>query len=164
MTPRSRRDVPFGTPIKAVSTRNGGGCHSKTRRLGKHGIELFEKSHSLKGTTGCFGWFKAAVRERTVFFSTQRGIFQGLRYAGGFGLLAVGLAGMPAHAESNGPEQASSIWNSVVPGTNVTYAEMTSGDSIATEEEIPMLPLPVPALAAGAGLGLALVVRARWRR
>ena len=99
-----------------------------------------------------------------MFLSIQRGIFRGLRHACGFSLLAVGLAGIPAHAESNGQKQASSIWNSVVPGTNVTYAEMTSSDSIATEEEIPMLPLPVPALAAGAGLGLALVVRARWRR
>ena len=100
-----------------------------------------------------------------MFLSTHRGILHGLRHVVALSLLAtISLAAVPAHAESNGQKQASSIWNSVVPGTNVTYAEMTSSDSIATEEEIPKLPLPVPALAAGVGLGLALVFRARWRR
>jgi len=105
------------------------------------------------------------VRERNVFASIQRGIFRGFRYVGAVSLFAaIGLAGTTVHAEASGDQVPRSIWNSIVPGTNSTYAEMTSSDSIVTEDDIPMLPLPVPALAAGAGLGLALVIRARWRR
>jgi hypothetical protein len=78
--------------------------------------------------------------------------------------VTVGLAGLSLEATENVETDERSIWHSIVPGTKSTYAELTSGDTLGSEEEIPLLPLPVPALVAGAGLGLAFVVRARWRR
>ena len=78
--------------------------------------------------------------------------------------LTIGLAGLSVEATESGDIGETSIWHSIVPGTKSTYAEMTSVDTLGSDEEIPLLPLPVPALIAGAGLGLAFVVRARWRR
>ena len=78
--------------------------------------------------------------------------------------LTIGLAGLSVEATENADTGENSIWHSIVPGTTSTYAELTSGDTLGSQEEIPLLPLPVPALVAGAGLGLAFVVRARWRR
>ena len=78
----------------------------------------------------------------------------------------IGAVGGVAHAGNEleaGPTRVS-LWDRPVPGTDLTYAELTIEGKSPGELEPVLLPLPAPALAAGVGLGLAWIIRRRLDR
>lgn len=110
---------------------------------------------------------------RVVSWTRMAGRGGGRRELAGLFVVAAALAGPSSNVRAgsdeatvsgDAPPARVSLWDRTMPGTGLTYADVTIDGKTPDAVEPVLLPLPALALAAGVGLGLAWVLRRRFGR